>query len=41
MSTMNGNDLSSTNGQPTVVVKDTKIIPSSEFNGIVTRAKDG
>jgi hypothetical protein len=41
MSTVNGNDLSLTNGQSAVVIKDTKIIPSSEFNGIVTRAKDG
>jgi len=38
---MNGNDTSSTNGQPTVVVKDTKVIPSSELIGAVTRAKDG
>ncbi len=41
MSTMNGNDTSSTNGQPTVVVKDTKVIPSPELIGAVTRAKDG
>ncbi len=40
-SAMNGNDTSSTNGQPTVVVKDTKVIPSSELIGAVTRAKDG
>jgi hypothetical protein len=41
MPTVNENDTSLTNGQPTVVVKDTKVIPSSEFNGVVTRAKDG
>ncbi len=41
MSTMNGNDASSINGQPTVIVKDTKVIPSAELIGAVTRAKDG
>ena len=38
---INGNDTSSTNGQSTVVVKDTKVIPSTELIGAVTRAKDG
>lgn len=37
----NGNDTSSTNSQSTALVKDTKIIPSSELIGAVTRAKDG
>lgn len=34
-----GNDTTA-NGQPTVLVKDTKITPSSELVGAVTRAKD-
>lgn len=42
MSVMNGNDTTVTNGQPpAIVVKDTKVISSSEFNGVITRAKDG
>ena len=35
-----GNDASTTNGQPTVIVKDTKVTPSAELFGAVTRAKD-
>lgn len=35
-----GNDVSTTNGQPTVIVKDTKVTPSAELLGAVTRAKD-
>lgn len=41
VSTMNGNDPPSSNDQPTIVVKETKVIPSSELIGAVTRAKDG
>jgi hypothetical protein len=41
VSTMNGNDISSTNGQLAIRVKDTKVVPSTEFVGLVTRAKDG
>lgn len=40
-STMNGNDISYTNGQSTIIVKDPKVIPSTELIGAVTRAKDG
>lgn len=40
MSTMGSNDSSTNNGQNTVLVKDTKITPSSELIGAVTRAKD-
>ena len=40
MSAMNGNDTILTNGQPAVVVKDTKITPSIDLNGVITRAKD-
>jgi len=39
-SSMGGNDTSTTNGQPTIIVKDTKVTPSSELFGAVTRAKD-
>ena len=41
MSTMNGYDTSLTNDQSTIIVKDTKAIPSPELIGAVTRAKDG
>jgi hypothetical protein len=40
LTTMGGNDASTINGQPTVVVKDTKVTPSTELVGAVTRAKD-
>ncbi|CAF1974790.1 unnamed protein product [Rotaria magnacalcarata] len=41
VSTMHGNDGSLTNGQATIIVKEPKVIPSSELIGAVTRAKDG
>lgn len=41
LSSAGANDTSSTtNGQPTIVVKDTKVTPSTELFGAVTRAKD-
>ncbi len=40
LSSMSGND-ASTNGQPTIQVKDAKVTPSSDFVGAVTRAKEG
>jgi hypothetical protein len=40
LSSMGGNDTSTINGQPTVIVKDTKVTPSTELVGAVTRAKD-
>ncbi|CAF3827901.1 unnamed protein product [Adineta steineri] len=40
LSSMGGNETSATNGQPAIVVKDTKVTPSSELMGAVTRAKD-
>lgn len=41
MPMINGNDAPSSNGQPIIVVKETKVTPSSELIGAVTRAKDG
>lgn len=41
LSSMAGNDASTTNGQPTIAVKDAKVTPSSELMGAVTRAKEG
>ena len=40
LSSMTGNDTSAINVQPTIAVKDTKVTPSSELTGAVTRAKD-
>ncbi len=40
LSSAGGNDASIANGQPTVLVKDTKVTPSTELVGTVTRAKD-
>jgi hypothetical protein len=40
LSSMGGNDTSTINGQPTVLVKETKVTPSTELVGAVTRAKD-
>ncbi len=40
LSSVSGNDTSTMNGQPTGLVKDTKVTPSSELHGAVTRAKD-
>jgi hypothetical protein len=40
LSSAGGNDTSTTNGQPTIVVKDAKVTPSTELLGAVTRAKD-
>lgn len=37
---MGGNDASTTNGQPIILVKDAKVTPSTELHGAVTRAKD-
>lgn len=37
---MGANESSTGNGQPTVLVKDTKVTPASELVGAVTRAKD-
>lgn len=41
LSSVAGNDTSTANVQPTIVVKDTKVTPSSELMGAVTRAKEG
>jgi hypothetical protein len=41
MLTTNGNDTSSAHSQSSVLGKDTKLIPSPELVGAVTRAKDG
>ncbi|CAF3636334.1 unnamed protein product [Rotaria sordida] len=35
-----GNDATTVNGQPTILVKDAKVTPSTELVGAVTRAKD-
>ena len=40
LSSMGGNDASTSNGQPTILVKDAKVTPSTELHGAVTRAKD-
>jgi hypothetical protein len=40
MSLSTGNDAPTVNGQPTILVKDAKVTPSTEFHGAVTRAKD-
>jgi len=40
LSTMGPNETNNNNGQPTILVKDAKVTPSSELMGAVTRAKD-
>ena len=40
LSSAGANDTSTANGQPTIIVKDTKVTPSNELMGAVTRAKD-
>ncbi|CAF3328465.1 unnamed protein product [Rotaria sp. Silwood1] len=40
LSSATGNDAATVNGQPTILVKDAKVTPSTELVGAVTRAKD-
>ena len=40
LSSTGGHDVTSANGQSTIVVKEAKVTPSSELIGAVTRAKD-